>query len=362
MLPKGAVFHDYLAQYEGGGRLSLLLASLLRGPLVCGYLAPELSLPKQYPILSLVKRPLKPHPLFLLQLILNFRYGRLPIDVNSYKLVLFSGFYSPLAAHRFSLPRVLYCHTPPRYAYDQFSFYYALYPPGIRFFFKLWVLLIRRLYTQAVSQMDLILANSRNVQARVKRYLGLEARVLYPPVETQKFKFLGQEDFYLSVARLDPLKRVDLIVRAFMKMPEKKLVVASGGPELKKIKRLAQDAPNIQILGWVEESRLRRLIGTCLAGIYLPKEEDFGLFPIELMAAGKPVIGVAEGGLKETVIHNKTGLLLPPDPTEKDLIQAVRVLTPQRAKEMKQACEKRAEKFSLSRFSERLESLLHELL
>jgi glycosyltransferase involved in cell wall biosynthesis len=149
--------------------------------------------------------------------------------------------------------------------------------------------------------MDIIVTISETVRKRIRRFLRHDSQVIYPPCETERFRFLDQENFYLSTARLDPLKRIDVIVRAFLKMPEKNLVVVSGGSEIRKIKEAAEEAKNIQVLGWVNEERLIGLMGKCIASIYIPRDEDFGLSPVESMAAGKPVIGVREGGLLETI-------------------------------------------------------------
>ena len=143
-------------------------------------------------------------------------------------------------------------------------------------------------------------------------------------------------------------------------MPDKKLIVVSGGPLFEKIKRLSLDAPNIKILGWVSDDVLGELIGRCLATIYIPKDEDFGISPIESMAAGKPVIGVSEGGLLETIISGETGILLPSNPTEEDLIKAVQFLTPSRAREMRYACESRARKFDKNVFLSKMRDIVYK--
>jgi glycosyltransferase involved in cell wall biosynthesis len=208
--------------------------------------------------------------------------------------------------------------------------------------------------------MDTIITNSENVQSRIQKYLGIDSRVIYPPCETEKFKWLGQEDFYLSTARLDPLKRVDLVVKAFLDMPEKKLKVISGGPDMPKIKKLAQGAENIQVLGWVDERMLVELLGRCVATIYIPRDEDFGMAPIESMAAGKPVIGVAEGGLLETVVDGKTGILIKADPSPEDVIQAVQAvqkMPPERSKDMREACERRAKLFDKDVFVNKIQEV-----
>jgi len=215
-------------------------------------------------------------------------------------------------------------------------------------------------YEEAVARMDTIIANSQNVRQRLSRYLDCEAIVVYPPCDTKHFRWQGQDGFYLSTARLDSLKRVDLIVKAFIKLPDKKLVVTSGGAELGRIKRLARDAPNVIFTGWVGEGELQRLVGNCIATIYVPKEEDFGMSPVESMAAGKPVIGVAEGGLLETVVDEETGFLLRPDLREEDIIEAIIRMDGPMAFEMRGACEKRARQFDVKIFIEKMRKVMEK--
>jgi len=206
--------------------------------------------------------------------------------------------------------------------------------------------------------MDVLVANSHNVRDRVRRYLGREAEVVYPPVDVGRHAWRGQEGFYLSAARLDPLKRVDVVVAAFAQMPEARLVVASDGPDGPRIRRLASGHANIELLGPVDEGTLARLLGTCIATVYVPRDEDFGMSPVESMAAGKPVIGVDEGGLRETVLPGETGLLLPPEFTVEELRQAVRFLDATTAQDMRAACEERAEAFDAQLFTTRMRALL----
>ena len=189
-------------------------------------------------------------------------------------------------------------------------------------------------------------------------HLGRESVVVYPPCDTETFTWQGQQGYYLSTARLTPLKRVDRIVEAFLRMPDKKLVVASQGEEFDRLKLLAGDAKNITFLGWVSEADLRRLIGEAIATIYVPVNEDFGMSPVESMAAGKPCIGVAEGGLLETVLDGETGLLLRPDFTVDDLVEAVHRLNTGRAMSMRHACEARATLFRRRAFVQ----TMHEII
>ena len=143
-------------------------------------------------------------------------------------------------------------------------------------------------------------------------------------------------------------------------MPDKKLVVTSGGPELGRLKRLARDASNVIFTGWVGEEGLQRLVGNSIATIYVPKEEDFGMSPVESMAAGKPVIGVAEGGLLETVVDEETGFLLRPDFREEDIVAAIRKMDGSTALGMRSACEERAQQFDVNIFIENMRNVMEK--
>jgi len=269
---------------------------------------------------------------------------------TSAKAAVFSGALAPMAQARINAYKIHYCHTPPRILFDQRDFYLERANPLKRPLYKMFLGAYRRAYEKALFAMDAVAANSRNVQKRLKDFLGAESEIVYPPCDTGAFAWQGQEDFYLSTARVDTLKRVDVIVRAFAGMPDKKLVAVSGGAELERVRRMAEDLPNVEVRGWVDDQTLKTLMGSCIASVYIPRDEDFGISPVESMAAGKPVIGVAEGGLLETLVDGETGILLPPDPAPEDVARAVAALTPQAALGMREACERRAKLFDTEIF------------
>jgi glycosyltransferase involved in cell wall biosynthesis len=271
--------------------------------------------------------------------------------LRSAECVIYSGVYAPLAVANQAIGRkIYYCHTAPRFAFDREDLTVCSFPGFLRPFLRQAISKYRSSYLEAVRSMDVIITNSCHVRERLLRQTGVNAQVIYPPIDTKVFRFLGQEDYYLSVGRLEPKKRVDRIVKAFLNMPDKKLVVASGGSELNKLKALVNQAPNIQFSGWVDRYTLARMIGNAIAVIYVPWDEDFGMSAVEAMAAGKPVIGVDEGGLRESVIDGDTGILLASDPEPQDIVDAILRLPPNVAAEMRSACEQRAQSFSEARF------------
>ncbi len=260
-------------------------------------------------------------------------------------VAVFSGSLAPLAHKRITAAKILYCHTPPRILYDHRDFYLNQHNRLKRPLYKLFLNAYENAWKQALADMDLVIANSKNVQKRLKTYLNAESEIVFPPCDTNAFAFDSQGDYYLSTARVDILKRVDRIARAFMERPDKKLIIVSGGSEFNRVRDLAANAPNIDVRGWVDDRTLKDLMANCIATVYIARDEDFGISPVESMAAGKPVIGVAEGGLLETVVHGETGLLLAADPAPEDIARAVDELTPDAALGMRRACERRAELF-----------------
>lgn len=289
--------------------------------------------------------------------------GRIPEAIYGFKrrtrflrraqAVLYSGYYAPLAAPvQEQGRRLYYCHTPPRFAYDLKADYLTRLPPPLRPLFNTFLSRYLAEYDASLRTMDRIIANSENVRDRLMRQFDLSAAVVHPPIETARFTWRGEGDYFVSLARLMPAKRVELIVHAFLAMPDERLVVASGGPELARLRALAGDAPNIQFTGWCGEAELADLLGHARAAIYIPVDEDFGMSPVEAMAAGKPVIGVAEGGLLETIVDGETGILLPSPPGIEALKAAVKRLTKTRAATLRGACQARAALFSRQRFIE----------
>jgi glycosyltransferase involved in cell wall biosynthesis len=359
---KAMVLHDYFESLEGGGRLSSILAERLPADLGYGFAKTG------HPFLT--SRSSGQHDLHAFSRLPLWRQFKLSLAftyhtdfLKDYETVIYSGFYSPLAVRHHPQGRnILYCHTPPRFIYDQRDFYLSSLPIWLRPALQAFIDYLQPRYEDAVAQMDTIVANSKNVRRRIQHYLGREAVVVYPPCETMRFSWQGDGDYYLSMGRLDPLKRVDLIVEAFLKMPEKRLVVTSGGAELHRLQRLAEHARNIQFTGWLDDVELAKLIGNAIATVYLPKDEDLGMSPLESMAAGKPVIGVAEGGLLETVIPEETGVLLKPPLSLSAICEAVESMTPLRALSMRVACEKQAQRFRTEVFLENMGALIEDVV
>lgn len=356
---RNILLHDFFEICGGGERLSLVLSKGLDLDLCYGFWTPESYDPVERE--DITTFDLNAYSSVggwrTLKQMMAFR--RKTRFIRGYNKVIYSGVGSPLAVHNHPHgENIFYCHTPPRFIYDQHEFYLTQLPKWQQPLLQALVTTVKPMYEAAVDQMDVIVANSSNVQRRIKHFLGKDAQVVYPPADTQRFSWRGQHGYYLSTARLDRLKRVELVIRAFMQMPTKRLIVASGGSESERLRKIAVGAPNIGFTGWVSDRRLRSLLGGAIATLYVPRDEDFGMSPVESMAAGKPVIAAGSGGLQETVVDGETGTLLPADPTVDDIVEAVEELPPQRALAMRSTCEARSQEFSTETFLSRMKAVI----
>lgn len=288
------------------------------------------------------------------------RFKRASARLNPYGSVLYSGHYAPLAVlRRAQGPNLLYAHAPPLpFALDQHNEYLARCTWWQRAPFSALCRWLRPRYERAVRHMDTVIANSEFVRASLSRHYGVNALVIHPPCRIDDLGWAGQDGYYLSFARLENYKRVDRIIEAFRRLPERRLVVGSEGSELLRLRALAADAPNVEFAGALDRKRLREILGGCIATIHIPRQEPFGISVVESLAAGKPVIGVNEGGIPEIVVDGETGTLLCPDPSPGEIREAVISLPPSRAAGMRSACQSRASRFGPEVFLRRIRKIL----
>src|SRR5512133_1568693 len=216
-----------------------------------------------------------------------------------------------------SIPHLAYTYTPMRYAWTNVN----LDGTHTRknFMIDQAMNAFRQWDVAAASRVDAFAAISRAVVERVKSDWGREARLIYPPVEIDRFSVQTERDsYYITVSRLVPHKRIDLLVQAFseLKLP---LIVVGEGPELAHLKSLA--GSNVQFLGYQSHAKIEQLISKA-RGFVCAAEEDFGIAIVEAQAAGCPVIAYGKGGALESVVDNCTGLFFE-DQTVGNVVDAI---------------------------------------
>ncbi len=200
-----------------------------------------------------------------------------------------------------------YCHTPMRYAWDLREQYLAQTGLGrgpVGALVRAVLGRLRRQDLRANDRVDRFVASSRYIADRIRRCYGRDADVIHPPVDTDRFvPGTPHGDYYLTVSRLVPYKRVDAIVAAFARMGNRRLIVAGGGTGLGALR--AHAPANVELVGHVPDRRLLELLQGARAFVFAA-EEDFGIAPLEAQACGVPVIALARGGVAETISASPT--------------------------------------------------------
>ena len=210
---------------------------------------------------------------------------------------------------------ISYIHSPMRYAWDQMNTYLrnsSYKKLGINILLRIILQDLRKWDYISSVRIDKLVSNSNFTAKRIKKYWGRSSTIIHPPVDIKKFSpNKSRGDFYLSVSRLVPNKRIDLLVKAFnqLNLP---LIIVGNGPEKKQLMKIAKD--NISFLNYQDDLAVKKLMEKCRAFVYAGTE-DFGIAPVEAMAAGAPIIALKKAGILDTVncINSKnkipTGIL-----------------------------------------------------
>ncbi|MHB8208548.1 glycosyltransferase family 4 protein [Mucilaginibacter sp.] len=218
---------------------------------------------------------------------------------------------------------ICYCHSPIRYAWDLHHQYLkeSGLNKGIKGFLAKYLLhRIRAWDIISTNRVDYFIANSNYISKRIKKIYGRDSTVIYPNVAIEDFlPVYEKKDYYVTCSRFVPYKKLDLIVSAFAKMPDKKLFVIGDGPDFKKVNKLAKS--NTILLGHLPFKELKQYLAEAKAFVFAA-EEDFGILPVEAQACGTPIIAYKKGGALESIIENKTGIFFD-EQTEEAIILAV---------------------------------------
>lgn len=353
--PKIAIVYDWLTSLGGGERV----------------LSHVLELYPQATVYALVFNPeiVKGTPLEKARVV-SSRLQRLPWAIGYYRQYL--AFYPwamrgvDLSGHDLILSishaaakgapvkpgqlHLCYCFTPMRYAWDLREQYMESLDPIKRLIANPILDYLKRWDLENSKKVDAFAGISNYIAERIKNSYGRESRVIYPAVDLTRFHPSPEkENYFITVSRFVPYKRIDLIVRAFSEMGLP-LKVIGDGPEKKRI--LAQAGPSVEFLGRRNDGEVARLLSRARAFVFAALE-DFGIAPVEALACGTPVIGFGAGGLLETVKDGVHGIYFK-DQTVESLKAAVTLFLEKEKSFDFKILRARAEEFSVEKFKREL--------
>ncbi|HSK74360.1 MAG TPA: glycosyltransferase [Pyrinomonadaceae bacterium] len=352
-MTKIAIVHDYFIQMGGAERVAEELHSIF----------PEASMVTTVDMRREIPRAIKNSPVktsWMQHLPINQKNHRLyfllyPFAVNSLDLSDFdliissSSGYAKGVKKKKGAVHICYCHTPMRWVW-RYEDYVAREQMGKVSKKVLPFLLsgLKKWDLRAAQQPDFYIANSEVVAQRIREFYKREAIVIPPPIDVERFSIDETDgDFYLLLSRLSSYKRLDLAVEACKKL-DRPLVVIGDGPLRKQLEE--QAGPNTRFLGRQPDEIVAKYASQCRALIF-PGEEDFGMTPLEINAAGRPVIAFNGGGARETVIAGKTGVFFK-EQTPESLMEAIEEF--ESLNWNRQALRQHAEKFNRNVFASRI--------
>ncbi len=303
-----ALVHDYLNQYGGAERVLEALHHLYpHAPVYTSLYDPD-AMPAayhQWDIRTSFMQHLPAWKTHFRRYFLLYPAAFEQFDLSGYDLIISSS--SAYAKGIIPPPGALhicYCHTPMRFAWRTHDYVEREAIGGMQATLLPLLLSYVRLWdVTTANRVDAFVANSHEVAGRIQRYYRRTATIIPPPVDLPPYQPQPTGDFYLAGGRLIPYKRLSIAVEACtaMRLP---LKIFGDGRDRASLEALA--GPTIELLGWVSEAQRQQLFARCRAFLF-PGAEDFGITPLEAMAAGRPVIAYAAGGALETIIPGKTG-------------------------------------------------------
>lgn len=256
---------------------------------------------------------------------------------------------------------ICYCHSPIRYCWDMYNEY--LEESHLDKGFKSWLVRlmlhpIRQFDAIAGSRVDYYISNSDYVGQRIRKTYRRKATTIHPNIDISNFELCNdKQEYYLASSRLVAYKKIDTIIEAFNQMPDKKLVVIGGGPNLEAYRKLAKD--NVTVMWYQPFDVLKDKMQHAKAFVFAA-DEDFGMIPIEAQSCGTPVIAYGHGGSLETVNGGKTGLFFY-EQTPEAIVEAVNKFEAMGSQPFAPAdCRQWAEGFSEKRFKREIKEFVEE--
>lgn len=358
---KVAVVHDWLVNYGGAERVVETILEIFPQADIYTLVYDEKKMGKSFPkekvkttFIQKIPKATKLYTKLLPLMPLAFE----ELDLTNYDLVISSS--SCCAKGVITSPNTLhisYVHSPMRYIWDLYYDYKKKSNFLVKAFMTIFSKSLRIWDVTSSRRIDVVIANSDYIKKRIKKCWGIDSKVIYPPVEIEKYYPNGKEaeDFYVVFSRFVAYKRIDLAIEVCKEL-NRKLVVIGDGEERENLKRLADNNKNIIFTGRISDEEVRDYLQRCKAMIFCA-EEDFGIIPVEAQACGRPVIAYGKGGALETVVNGVTGVFF--DRQEKESVKKA-ILEFENKKFKAEDILENSRKFSKEKFKNKLIEVINE--
>ena len=362
--PRVALVHDWLTGMRGGEKVLEALCEMYPAADIFtlvhrkGSVSPTI---ERHPIRTSFVQHLPLATSKYPQYLPLFPFAIEQLSLDPYDLVISS---SHCAAKSVVVPgravHLCYCHSPMRYAWDQFDAYFGPARVGAvasRWLYRPVLSRLARWDAATSGRVHRFLANSSHVAARIRRYYYREATIVYPPVDTVFFHPapVSTESHFLIVSALVPYKRIEVAIEACRQVGAPLRIVGEG-PDRERLQRSA--GPGVTFLGSLTDEQVRDEYRRAQA-VIMPGEEDFGIVPVEAQACGRPVVALSRGGALETVTEGDTGVLFA-EPTAAALAEALRRAASSSFDSSRIRAS--AERFSTDRYSRAMQAVIDDTL
>ena len=366
-----AIVHDYIKEYGGAERVLGELHKLFpEAPIFTSIYAPEYLGPHQWVFRQMrIKTsflqwiPYKEKLISIFRLISPLAF--FSFDLSNFDIIIVSqtGAYFPNFVRKTKNQKLItYTHTPPRYLYGYMTAREWQKDTLMRIFGSVANHFLRMVDFKASENVDYFIANSEEVAARIQKFYRRDAAVINPPISTSEVGVtftseVKNKEYYLAGGRLARAKGIDIIVEAFNRNGKKLKIFGKGfagfDEELKSL--VAHRGSHVEFLGEVTDIERQELMANAKAYVFASFDEDFGITPVEAMAAGTPVIAYQSGGVRETVVEDKTGIFF--DENTPDAINGA-IKKYESLKISSNACRKQAQKFSAEVFDREIKEFV----
>lgn len=366
-IKKVALVHDFLTAYTGAERVLAAISKIYPDAPIYTLLAKKEVCQKYFPgrqihTSQLQRSIFRSHP----QLLVNQMPGAIEeFDLSGYDLVISSsGAFSHGAITNPGTTHICYCHSPIRYLWDWHAEY--LIEKGLnnafsKYFAELFLSKIRIWDQVSAKRVDFWIANSKTVAKRIKKFYKAESLVVYPPVAFPKDIKAGKnEEYFVTLSRLTPNKRIDLLIEA-CSMSNHRLKVIGEGGDLNRLKDIARKCgAKVDFLGYLSEDKKYQVISSAKAFLFAA-EDDFGIAPVEALGCGVPVIAYSKGGTGETIIDRKNGYLFD-EPSAISINLAISKFLLGGTEWSKDQIKKDSQKYSEQAFTSNLKKAIEDIL